>query len=230
MAALRIFGIAILCSASLLHAADEVVFEDNFDQASDNAPLPFGPNHLDHGIWTSNHTGDGAALLTTEAALSPPRSLALRVSEEGRAQVVGTFSEDGVTPQTLGGDYTVKFAFMMKETVFPWTFYIQSTEGQLAVVQVNKGAMFSSHQGGNQKLSAGLMADTWYILEVDVSGSSPGSYDAKLYSSDKELLGSTSGAFSDPEVSDAAFFTIYHATEGTTLYVDTIKADKTDAK
>lgn len=217
----------VICSASALHAAGEVFFADNFDGASDNEPLLYGPNHLGHGIWTSNHAGDGVALLSTDAALSAPRSLALKVGEDGQVQVIGTFSEDGVNAREVSDGYSVKFAFMMKETPFPWTFYITGTGGQVAIVEIG-GAARSYHHGDSRQISEGLMADTWYILEVNIPAITSGSgvYTANLYSIENELMGSSSGTFREPATSDSTFFTIYHATGGGTLYVDNVTASQ----
>lgn len=224
----RYFAIVIICFALVMQAAGNVFFADAFDGASDNEPLLYGPNQLEHGIWTSNHKGDGLALLSTDAARSAPRSLALKVGEDGQTQVVGTFSEDGVKTCEVSDGYSLKFAFMMKEAPFPWTFYISGAEGQVAVVQVGDGAVRSYHHGDTQKVFGGLMADTWYILEVNVPAiaSGFGVYTVNLYSNENELLGSTNGTFQDSTTSNSTFFTIYHASPSSTLYVDDVTASK----
>ncbi|MBE2205159.1 MAG: hypothetical protein IAE94_12565 [Chthoniobacterales bacterium] len=211
--------------ASALHAAPgRILFEDHFDAASENAPLVYGPNTLEHGIWSSNHEGDGIALLSTDSALSPPRSLALKVGAGGRAQVVGGFSDDGVQQLADVTDaYTVRLAFLMKDAVATWEFYISGEGGQPAVIRID-GNAYSYHKSENAKIFGGLIADVWYVLEVSVSPASSDtkSYTANLYDAENALLGSSNGAFQDPEASGSKFFTINHTNPDSTLYLDDI--------
>ncbi len=224
---LRFLAAATLCAASIAHS--QVLFSDNFDGSpySDDATLVLGPNNLAHGVWNNfNNAGDGTVITSTDAYVSPNRALALIVpNEEGaqRAQVIGKFSEDGSTVQTITDGLKLRFDFMMADAAFTTQIYIWGTGGYAGWLVLNSNAT-AYHSGGNDLFYSGLTADTWYTVEFDMPKivSASDVYTVNLYDSGNTLLGSSTGLFNTTGVTDYQFFTFYNDIKGRTSYIDNV--------
>lgn len=231
----RLLAIATLCSISIAHS-QTILFSDNFDGSpyTDDVNLVAGPGQIEHGIWGRNNTGGGKTITSTAASLSAPRALALQVgTESGKAGIVGNFSENGGDNQTVTNGFTLRFSFMMKDTVFGNSqFYIYG-DGERAA-QVNIGDEVKAfHHGKSSVVSSGLLADTWYTVEINMPtiSSSSDTYTVSLYDNDGTLMGTSTGTFySTTGIAGYQYFAIHNTTEDTTLFIDNVSAVVSEPK
>ncbi len=226
---LQSFLVVAIVSLFHLPAEASLLFDDRFDGSShaDNAPLITEGDYLEHGIWKTNHEGNGLAVVSTEVVLSPPRALALSLGpEDGRTQVVGVFSEDGVSSRRFTDGYSLRFSFLMKDMPFDSWLYISGAGAQSVLVRIGS-VVHSYHNGSSTVVATGLSADAWYTLEIIAPsiGSGGETYTVDLYDGAHELVGSSSGKMQNPEAVNYEFFTIYHVNPERALYIDDVVAE-----
>ncbi len=212
-------------------AASSLLFEDQFDgpQYADDEELVLGPLPvIDHGYWSINHSGTGKSETSTARALSGTRSLALiKGAGGGNAQVIGYFSPDGETRVNPTAGFTLRFAFQgdFSANAPLSELYIDGASGQSAYVTF--GGSHSEVQlwseGSRQTVTSSLQSDTWYYLELQMPSLPGTQYTVSVFESDgSTLVGTATGALRTAAASDYHFFTIYHAGENYTLYLDNV--------
>jgi len=180
---MRSFLLLALCAAFAPVTNAETLFSDDFDGEpySDNLPLVTGPHQIQFGQWNLNNKGEGTAIVSTNAALSPKRSLALTVKNQGDlAQAIASPGADGHRTPTSQG-IVAKAAFYLSDLNSLNVFVVRdSSENNLAIVKVGVGGVVKVIFGDRTETLGAITSATWYYLALSMPPS-PGASGAKQY-------------------------------------------------